>query len=74
MVIIKNTKMWDANQGKMVDYSDLDILQMQGRAGRPSFDTMGVSIIMCSEADKTKYEALSKSLTTLESRCVRFER
>lgn len=37
MVIIKGTKIWDAAQGKAIDYSDLDILQMMGRAGKRVF-------------------------------------
>lgn len=31
---------------EMVDYPDLDVLQMTGRAGRPQFDKTGVAVIV----------------------------
>ena len=52
----------------MIDYSDLEVLQMMGRAGRPQFDDHGVAIIMTSSEFKEKYDQLINSQTILESR------
>lgn len=39
-VIIRGTKSFA--DGAMREYTDLEVLQMIGRAGRPQFDTLGV--------------------------------
>ncbi|KAI5479633.1 hypothetical protein MNV49_003143 [Pseudohyphozyma bogoriensis] len=65
MVIIRGTKQYADNT--FVEYSDLDILQMMGRAGRPQFDTSGVACIMTDTDMKQHYESLAKSETMLES-------
>ncbi|KAK5670079.1 ATP-dependent DNA helicase MER3 [Batrachochytrium dendrobatidis] len=52
LVIIKGTSQYI--NGEFRDYSDMDIEQMIGRAGRPQFDTTGISIIMTS-LDKTEH-------------------
>lgn len=39
-VIIRGTKAFIDGQSK--EYSDLEVLQMIGRAGRPQFDTTGI--------------------------------
>ncbi|AET39778.1 RNA helicase Ecym_4766 [Eremothecium cymbalariae DBVPG len=56
LVIIKGTQFYDA---KIEGYRDMDltdILQMMGRAGRPSFDTTGTAIIYTKESKKTFYK------------------
>lgn len=50
-VIIKGTDVFDAGQGKMVDLSILDVLQIFGRAGRPQYEDRGVGYI-CTAVDK----------------------
>ncbi|KAG9057370.1 hypothetical protein FS842_007071 [Serendipita sp. 407] len=50
-VIIKGTQLYDPSQGKFVDLSVLDVLQIFGRAGRPGMETSGVGFI-CTSDDK----------------------
>ncbi|EKM55317.1 uncharacterized protein PHACADRAFT_143494 [Phanerochaete carnosa HHB-10118-sp] len=64
-VIIKGVKIF-ATDGWQ-EYSDLDIMQMMGRAGRPQFDKEGVAIIMCETELEAKYQALVQGRTFLES-------
>ncbi len=42
-VVIKGTKFWHGPGWE--EYSDIDIQQMMGRAGRPQFDTSGTVIV-----------------------------
>ncbi|KAF8582310.1 P-loop containing nucleoside triphosphate hydrolase protein [Ramaria rubella] len=64
-VVVKGVKMWQ--NGGWQEYSDLDFIQMIGRAGRPQFDKEGVAIIMCDTAQERKYKALVSGRTLLES-------
>lgn len=64
-VIIKGVKVFQNNACQ--EYSDLDIMQMMGRAGRPQFDKEGVAIIMCETELEAKYNALVQGRTLLES-------
>ncbi|KAL6301584.1 P-loop containing nucleoside triphosphate hydrolase protein [Sparassis latifolia] len=64
-VIIKGVKLFQNNS--MQEYSDLDIMQMMGRAGRPQFDKEGVAIIMCETELEGKYKALVQGQMLLES-------
>ncbi|EJD01188.1 Sec63-domain-containing protein [Fomitiporia mediterranea MF3/22] len=50
-VIIKGTEVYDSNQGKFVNLSVLDVLQIFGRAGRPGMETSGEGFI-CTGIDK----------------------
>lgn len=50
-VIIKGTQVYDSSQGKFVDLSVLDVLQIFGRAGRPGMESSGEGYI-CSGIDK----------------------
>ncbi|KAJ3048240.1 Sec63 [Rhizophlyctis rosea] len=65
LVIIKNTVHY--TNGQQAEYSELDIMQMLGRAGRPQFDDSGVAVIMTSMEKKRKYEALLMGAETIES-------
>ncbi|CAG8433209.1 521_t:CDS:10 [Ambispora gerdemannii] len=65
LVIIKSTLTW--NNQQYVEYSDLEILQMLGRAGRPQFDDSGVAVIMTSNEMRDKYENLVSGTELLES-------
>ncbi|KAI0647359.1 P-loop containing nucleoside triphosphate hydrolase protein [Trametes meyenii] len=64
-VIIKGVKLFQNNASQ--EYSDLDVMQMIGRAGRPQFDKEGVAIIMCEQELEAKYKALAQGQTILES-------
>ncbi|KAI0362446.1 P-loop containing nucleoside triphosphate hydrolase protein [Trametes cingulata] len=64
-VIIKGVKLFQNNAS--TEYSDLDVMQMIGRAGRPQFDKEGVAIIMCEQELEAKYKALAQGQTVLES-------
>ncbi|KAF9013956.1 hypothetical protein BDQ17DRAFT_1320644 [Cyathus striatus] len=64
-VVIKGVRTFQGNAS--VEYSDLDIMQMLGRAGRPQFDKEGVAIILCEANLENKYKALVQGKTTLES-------
>ena len=53
-VIIKGTDVYDADAGRTVDLSILDVLQIFGRAGRPQYEDVGVSYI-CTGNDKLSH-------------------
>lgn len=65
LVIIKGTKSW--NSTEIQEYSDLDVLQMIGRAGRPQFETHGCAVIMTDNKMKQTYENLIHGTDVLES-------
>ncbi|KAG1754344.1 hypothetical protein EDB19DRAFT_1902496 [Suillus lakei] len=65
LVVIKGVKLYQNGESK--EYSDLDIMQMMGRAGRPQFDTEGVAIILCETELESKYRDLAQGTTPLES-------
>ncbi|KAL6452393.1 HFM1 ATP-dependent DNA helicase MER3 [Candida maltosa Xu316] len=65
LVIIKGTKCWA--ESCFQEYSETDILQMVGRAGRPQFETEGVAVIMTTAKLKQKYERLVKGTEKVES-------
>lgn len=56
LVIIKGTQFFDA---KIEGYRDMDltdILQMMGRAGRPTYDTSGTAIVYTKDSKKMFYK------------------
>lgn len=65
MVIIKGTSAWGENQ--IQDYTDFDIQQMIGRAGRPQFDDSGTAVIMTSKENKSRYEKILEGSELVES-------
>lgn len=65
MVIIKNTVGYEAGATK--EYSDLEIMQMIGRAGRPQFDTSALAVIMTKMQQVKHYEQLLSGQERLES-------
>ncbi|EIN07088.1 P-loop containing nucleoside triphosphate hydrolase protein [Punctularia strigosozonata HHB-11173 SS5] len=64
-VVIRGVKVYHNNTCQ--EYSDLDVMQMIGRAGRPQFDNEGLAIIMCEQQLESKYQALAQGKTLLES-------
>jgi ATP-dependent DNA helicase HFM1/MER3 len=65
LVIIKNTVAW-TNEG-LHEYSDLEIMQMLGRAGRPQFDNTAVAVILTRSAKVRRYQDLVTGQDNLES-------
>ena len=65
LVIIKGTSYWSSEGSK--EYSDLEMLQMIGRAGRPGEHDSGVAIILTSNAKAGIYEKLVSGVSTIES-------
>ncbi|XP_055863197.1 probable ATP-dependent DNA helicase HFM1 [Biomphalaria glabrata] len=65
LVIIKSTHYY--NMGAIQEYSDMHILQMIGRAGRPQFDTFAVAVIMTKSKYKSRYESLVNGRQLIES-------
>ncbi|CCF60359.1 hypothetical protein KAFR_0J02950 [Kazachstania africana CBS 2517] len=66
LVIIKGTRMWNISETK--EYSNLEILQMVGRAGRPQFENEGCAVIMTDFNMKSIYENLVSGNDILESK------
>ncbi|EPS26377.1 hypothetical protein PDE_01313 [Penicillium oxalicum 114-2] len=53
-VVIKGTQLYNPQEGKFVDLSILDVLQIFGRAGRPQFQDTGIGFI-CTTHDKLQH-------------------
>lgn len=66
LVIIKNTVSWTPDG--MQEYSDLEMMQMLGRAGRPQFDDSAIAVIMTRQTKVRRYESLVTGEETLESK------
>ena len=66
LVIIKNTVAFTAEG--LQEYSDLEMMQMLGRAGRPQFDDNAVAVIMTRQAKVPRYERMITGQEILESR------
>ncbi|EME45570.1 hypothetical protein DOTSEDRAFT_87881 [Dothistroma septosporum NZE10] len=66
MVIIKNTVAYSAT-GSIKEYSDLEVMQMLGRAGRPQFDDSAVAVIMTRLQRMQFYETMISGQELLES-------
>ncbi|KAI3619228.1 dead deah box dna helicase [Moniliophthora roreri] len=64
-VVIRGVHTFQNNA--VVEYSDLDVMQMLGRAGRPQFDKEGVAVILCENELEHKYRALVQGQTVVES-------
>ncbi|KAL8917100.1 MAG: hypothetical protein Q9208_008139 [Pyrenodesmia sp. 3 TL-2023] len=65
MVIIKNTMCFQEEGLK--EYSDLEIMQMLGRAGRPQFEDSAVAVIITRQDKLQKYEKMVSGQELLES-------
>jgi ATP-dependent DNA helicase HFM1/MER3 len=65
LVIVKNTVSY-TNAG-LQEYSDLEMMQMLGRAGRPQFDDTAVAVIMTRQAKARQYESMVAGRDMLES-------
>ncbi|KAF0872895.1 HFM1 helicase, partial [Crocuta crocuta] len=65
LVVIKSTMHYAG--GMFEEYSETDILQMIGRAGRPQFDTTATAVIMTRLSTKEKYIQMLTCSDTVES-------
>lgn len=50
------------------EYSDLEVMQMLGRAGRPQFDQSAVAIIMTKKSNVDRYKRMMSGQEVLESK------
>jgi ATP-dependent DNA helicase HFM1/MER3 len=66
LVIVKNTVTY-TNEG-LQEYSDLETMQMLGRAGRPQFDVTAVAVIMTRQTKAGRYEVMVTGQDMLESK------
>lgn len=67
MVIIKSTVTYRSNAVGCQEYSDLEIMQMLGRAGRPQFDNSAVAVIMTRMHRVDYYQKMVSGQEILES-------
>ncbi|NP_001399493.1 probable ATP-dependent DNA helicase HFM1 isoform X2 [Rattus norvegicus] len=65
LVVIKSTMHYTG--GAFEEYSETDILQMIGRAGRPQFDTTATAVIMTRLSTREKYVQMLACNDTVES-------
>ncbi|KAI9664828.1 MAG: Sec63 [Bathelium mastoideum] len=65
LVIVKGTATYQNSVGR--DYSDLEIMQMLGRAGRPQFDDSAIAVIMTRSERVEHYEKMMSGQEVLES-------
>ncbi|XP_068547075.1 probable ATP-dependent DNA helicase HFM1 isoform X6 [Anas acuta] len=65
LVVIKSTMHYVG--GMFEEYSETDILQMIGRAGRPQFDTTATAVIMTRWSTREKYIQMLNGADVIES-------
>ncbi|EUC36769.1 hypothetical protein COCCADRAFT_2243 [Bipolaris zeicola 26-R-13] len=66
LVIVKNTMAWGPAGHQ--EYSDLEMMQMLGRAGRPQFDDTAVAVIMTRQTKVRRYEKMVTGEELIESK------
>ncbi|KAK4034829.1 hypothetical protein C8A01DRAFT_18428, partial [Parachaetomium inaequale] len=64
-VVLKGTVGF--SDDKLEEYSDLEVMQMLGRAGRPQFDDSATAIILTRAANKDRYQKMVSGQEILES-------
>ncbi|KAF7909318.1 uncharacterized protein EAF01_003036 [Botrytis porri] len=65
LVVLKGTACFQ--DGGLAEYSDLEVMQMLGRAGRPQFDDSAVAIIMTRMEKADRYKKMISGQDILES-------
>ena len=70
-VIIKGTQMYSPEQGRWVELSPLDIMQMMGRAGRYGLDSEGEGIIITAHSELQYYLSLMNQQLPIESQFIK---
>ena len=66
-VIIKGTQVYSPEEGRWIELSLQDVMQMLGRAGRPRFDTEGEGLIITGYEEVRYYLNLLNMQIPLES-------
>ncbi|XP_073981817.1 U5 small nuclear ribonucleoprotein l(3)72Ab [Rhodnius prolixus] len=69
-VIIKGTQVYNAEKGRWVELSALDVLQMLGRAGRPQYDNKGEGILITNHSELQYYLSLLNQQLPIESQMI----
>lgn len=69
-VIIKGTQIYSSEQGKWIELSPQDVLQMMGRAGRPQYDTLGEGIIITNHTELQYYLSMNNMQLPIESQMI----
>ncbi|KAH9247473.1 hypothetical protein BASA83_008637 [Batrachochytrium salamandrivorans] len=69
-VIIKGTQVYRPDLGRWAELSPQDMLQMLGRAGRPSFDTFGEGVIITTHTELQYYLSLLNQQLPIESQLI----
>ena len=64
-VILKGTSGYQ--NGELKEYSDLEVMQMLGRAGRPQFDDNATALILTRKHTQQRYEKMVSGAEVLES-------
>ena len=67
MVIIMGVQTFDGQEHRYVDYAIADVLQMMGRACRPSVDTSSRCILMCQQTRKDFFKKFLNEALPVES-------
>ena len=65
LVVLKGTVGFQA--AGLIEYSDLEVMQMLGRAGRPQFDDTAVAVIMTRSDKVDRYKKMISGQDILES-------
>lgn len=67
MVIIMGVQTFDGQEHRYVDYAIADVLQMMGRACRPSVDTSSRCVLMCQQTRKDFFKKFLNEALPVES-------
>ncbi|ORX36116.1 Sec63 Brl domain-domain-containing protein [Kockovaella imperatae] len=67
MVVIMGVQSFDGQEHRYVDYAIADILQMMGRACRPSIDTSSRCVLMCQQTRKDFFKKFLNEALPVES-------
>ena len=70
-VIIKGTKVYNAEKGGFVSLGMLDVMQIFGRAGRPQFDDEGSAIMVTTHDELYRYLQLTATQAPIESQLIK---
>jgi pre-mRNA-splicing helicase BRR2 len=69
-VVIRGTQVYSAEQGRWVELSPMDVMQMMGRAGRPQFDTQGEGFIITTKSEVLFYLSVLNQQLPIESQMI----
>ncbi|WOO77743.1 U5 small nuclear ribonucleoprotein helicase [Vanrija pseudolonga] len=67
MVIIMGVQYFDGQEHRYVDYAIADVLQMMGRACRPTIDTSSRCVLMCQQTRKDFFKKFLAEALPVES-------